>query len=196
MICLCLATRNAHKTREFFDMLRGEICLTDLSDHREIGPVAEDGATFEENARIKAQIVSRQVPGLVLADDSGLEVESLGGAPGVYSARYAGPGATDAANRKKLLDELERLATALPQTARFRCVLALARGGEVIATFSGTVGGHVVRAERGALGFGYDPLFQPDGFGKTFAELSADQKNKISHRALAVSKLRAFLFNT
>jgi len=174
-------------------MLGGEICLTDLSIRPEIGPVPEDGITFEENARIKAKAVSRQVPGLVLADDSGLEVDSLGGAPGVYSARYAGQGATDAANRRKLLEEMRRLAANAPRTARFRCVLALARDGEVITTFVGVVEGGVVGAERGAAGFGYDPLFQPSGFAKTFAELSATEKNAISHRAVAVSKLRTFL---
>ena len=193
MICLCLATRNAHKMREFSGILRGEVCLRDLSDYPEIGAVPEDGITFEENARIKAKIVSRQVRGLVLADDSGLEVDSLGGAPGVYSARYAGQGATDAANREKLLEEMGRLAANPKRTARFRCVLALARGGEVIATFEGAVEGQVVRAERGVLGFGYDSLFQPNGFGKTFAELSAAEKNAISHRAMAVSRLRDFL---
>jgi XTP/dITP diphosphohydrolase len=193
MIDLCLATRNAHKTREFLEMLRGEICLTDLSEHPEIGPVPEDGITFEENARIKAQVVSREVPDLVLADDSGLEVDSLGGAPGVYSARYAGQRATDASNRQKLLQEMRRLAANAPRTARFRCLLALARGGEVIAIFHGFVEGEIVRAERGAAGFGYDPLFQPNGFEKTFAELSAAEKNAISHRAVAVSKLREFL---
>ncbi len=196
MISLCLATRNPHKTREFLEMLGGEICLTDLSEHPEIGPVPEDGITFEENARIKAKTVSRQVPGLVLADDSGLEVDSLGGAPGVYSARYAGEGATDGANRQKLLEEMGRLATNSPRTARFRCVLALAHGGEVIATFEGAVEGKVVRAERGLLGFGHDSLFQPNEFGKTFAELSAEEKNAISHRARAVSQLRTFLSTT
>ena len=193
MLCLCLATRNAHKTREFLEMLGEEICLTDLSAHPEIGEVPENGSTFEENARCKAVVVSRQRPGLVLADDSGLEVDSLGGAPGVFSARYAGEDATDAANRRKLLQEMARLAADAPRTARFRCRLALARCGQVIATFGGVVEGEVVRAERGAAGFGYDPLFQPNGFGKTFAELSASEKNAISHRAVAVAKLRNFL---
>jgi XTP/dITP diphosphohydrolase len=193
MISLCLATRNAHKTREFLEMLGGEICLTDLSEHPEIGPVPEDGFTFEENARIKAKIISGQVAGLVLADDSGLEVESLGGAPGVYSARYAGEGATDAANRQKLLAEIGGLAADAAGTARFRCVLALARHGKVIAIFDGNVEGEIVTVERGAGGFGYDPLFQPNGFEKTFAELAAPEKNAISHRAMAVSKLRSFL---
>ena len=181
--------------REFSGILRGEVCLRDLSDYPEVGAVPEDGITFEENARIKAKIVSRQVRGLVLADDSGLEVDSLGGAPGVYSARYAGEDATDAANRQKLLDEMARLSADAPHTARFCCLLALARGGEIIATFAGVVEGEVVRTGRGLAGFGYDPLFQPNGFRKTFAELSAGEKNAISHRAMAVSKLRDFLRN-
>jgi XTP/dITP diphosphohydrolase len=138
-------------------------------------------------------VVSRQLPGLVLADDSGLEVDSLGGAPGVFSARYAGEGATDAANRGKLLEEMARLAADAPRTARFRCVLALARGGEKIATFEGVVEGEVVRAERGAAGFGYDPLFQPNEFPETFAELPAATKNSISHRGRAATKMKQFL---
>ncbi len=193
MLCLCLATRNAHKTREFIEMLGEEICLTDLSAHPEIGEVPENGRTFEENARLKAVAVSRQLPGLVLADDSGLEVDSLGGAPGVFSARYAGARATDAANRRKLLAELAQLASDAPRTARFRCLLALARGGEVIATFEGVVEGEVVRVERGAAGFGYDPLFQPNEFSETFAELPAATKNSISHRGRAVTKMKQFL---
>ena len=196
MISLCLATRNAHKTREFLEMLGEDICLTDLSAYPEIESVSEDGISFEENARIKAGVVSRRVPGLVLADDSGLEVDSLGGAPGVYSARYAGEGATDAANRKKLLAEMGRLTGDAARTARFRCVLALARGGEIVAIFDGDVEGEIVPAERGAGGFGYDPLFRPNGFEKTFAELAPAEKNAISHRAIAVSKLRSFLRKT
>ena len=190
---LFLATRNAHKTREFAELLGADFALEDLGAHPEIDEVVEDGATFAENARRKARAVSRQRPGLVLADDSGLEVDSLGGAPGVFSARYAGGDATDAANRRKLLEEMARLAADAPRTARFRCVLALAREGEAIATFEGAVEGEVVRAERGAAGFGYDPLFRPNGFGKTFAEFSASEKNAISHRAAAVMKLQNFL---
>lgn len=174
-------------------MLGAEFALEDLRGHPEIDEVIEDGATFAENARLKVVAISRQLPGLVMADDSGLEVDSLGGAPGVYSARYAGEGATDETNRRKLLEEMARLSPGSSRAARFRCVLALARGGAAVATFDGAVEGRVVCAARGAGGFGYDPLFQPMGFEKTFAELSPAEKNAISHRAAAVAKLRSFL---
>ena len=193
MLSLCLATRNAHKTREFVEMLGAEIAIEDLSAHPEIEEVLEDGATFAENARRKAVTVSRLLPGFVLADDSGLEVDSLGGAPGVYSARYAGAGATDAQNRRKLLAELARLDAAAGRGARFRCVLSLARTGREIASLEGTVEGEIARSERGAAGFGYDPLFQPNEFSKTFAELPAATKNSISHRGCAVTKMKQFL---
>ncbi|MGB8340878.1 MAG: RdgB/HAM1 family non-canonical purine NTP pyrophosphatase [Chthoniobacterales bacterium] len=192
MIRLLLATRNRHKTREFTEMLGTEFCLTDLATHPEVPEVPERGCTFAENARLKATTVSRLLPGFVLADDSGLEVDSLGGAPGVYSARYAGKGATDAANRRKLLDAMAELPPEAPRSARFRCVLVLARAGEVIAIFDGAAEGEIVRVERGTAGFGYDPLFRPNGFDETFAELSAMQKNALSHRGAAVARLREF----
>ena len=173
-------------------MLGAEFCLTDLAARPEIPEVPESGCTFAENARLKAATVSRLLPGLVLADDSGLEVDSLGGAPGVYSARYAGNGATDAANRHKLLDAMAELPPEAPRSARFRCVLVLARAGEVMVIFDGTVEGEIVRVERGAAGFGYDPLFRPNGFDETFAELPAAQKNALSHRGAAVAQLREF----
>jgi XTP/dITP diphosphohydrolase len=190
---LLLATRNAHKTREFAEILGDEFILKDLCAHHDIAKVKETGATFEENARLKAEFVSRRLPGLVLADDSGLEVDSLGGAPGIFSARYAGANATDEANRRKLLEELSKLRSDAPRRARFRCALALARDGEVLAVFEGLVGGEIVRRARGAAGFGYDPLFQPDGFSKTFAELPAATKNSISHRGRAVARMAHFL---
>lgn len=174
-------------------MLGGEFALQDLRIHPEIGEVIEDGATFAENARLKAVAISQQLPGLVLADDSGLEVDSLGGAPGVYSARYAGKGATDEVNRRKLLEELAQQAPGSSGAARFHCVLALARGGEVLTTFEGAAEGRIISGPRGEGGFGYDPLFQPNGFKKTFAELLPAEKNAISHRAAAVAQLRSFL---
>src|SRR2546423_2855658 len=173
VISLLLATHNKDKVREFRELLGKEFALDDLSAHPEISDVLETGATCEENARLKARAVSRQAPGLVLADDSGLEVDSLGGAPGIFSARYAGDGATDEANRHKLLEELACLGSAAPRTARFHCVLALAREGKVLATFDGAIEGEIIRQARGAGGFGYDPLFRPNGFRETFAELSA-----------------------
>ncbi len=193
MHALLLATRNAHKVREFAEMLGEEFALADLSGYPEIGEVVEDGATFVENATLKAVTVSRQVPGLVLADDSGLEVDSLGGAPGVFSARYAGPAANDAANRRKLLADLAQFGAVAARNARFRCVLVLARAGEFIASSEGAAEGRIVTEERGAAGFGYDSLFQPTGFEQTFAELTAPQKNALSHRAVAVAKLQKFL---
>ncbi len=153
----------------------------------------EDGATFEENARLKAVSVSRQVPGLVLADDSGLEVDSLGGAPGVYSARYAGERATDAENRRKLLEAMAHLPPGAERRARFRCVLVLAQHGRALGTFEGVAEGEMIATERGAAGFGYDPIFRPDGFDKTFAELSAAEKNALSHRGAAAEQVRRFL---
>ncbi len=190
---LFLATRNAHKTQELAQILGPGFALEDLRSRPEIGEVVEDGATFLENARLKAVTVSRQLPGLVLADDSGLEVDSLGGAPGIFSARYAGVGATDEANRRRLRDELGALAESSLRAARFRCVLVLAREGDVLASFEGSVDGQILRTERGEGGFGYDPLFQPNGFEKSFAELTPVEKNAISHRAAAAAKLRSFL---
>lgn len=174
-------------------MLGGDFALQDLRSHLEIGEVVEDGETFAANAQLKAVTVSREVPGLVLADDSGLEVDSLGGLPGVRSARYAGEEASDAANRKKLLGALAALPAGASRTARFRCVLVLARGGEVVGVFEGAAEGAIIEMERGAEGFGYDPLFLPTGFERTFAELSRAEKNALSHRGAAVAQLRTFL---
>ena len=193
MIQLQLATRNLHKTREMGELLGAQFILLDLMGHPEIAPVNENGATFAENARLKAVMISRQLPGLVLADDSGLEVDSLGGEPGIFSARYEGESATDAQNRKKLLAKLGERPFGSREAARFHCVLALARAGELVATFSGSVEGEIIDAERGENGFGYDSLFRPDGFEKTFAELSSAEKNPISHRGVAAQKLREFL---
>lgn len=190
MPTLILATRNLHKVREFREILGPDFALDDLSTHHEIDEVVEDGASFAENARLKSVTVSRQLPGLILADDSGLEVDSLGGAPGIFSARYAGEESNDAENRRKLLAELD---VKNERTARFRCVLSLAQNGEEVAVFEGTVEGEIVAAERGAGGFGYDPLFQPLGLTRTFAELSEREKNQLSHRAAAVGQLRKFL---
>ncbi|HEY3602154.1 MAG TPA: RdgB/HAM1 family non-canonical purine NTP pyrophosphatase [Chthoniobacterales bacterium] len=193
MISLLIATRNAHKTREFAGLLGPEFVLEDLRSHPHLAEVVEDGATFAANARIKALAVSRQLPGLVLADDSGLEVDSLGGAPGVFSARYAGLGATDEANRRKLLAELAKRGPDAARTARFRCALVLARDGHVLAICEGSVAGEIVRQARGSAGFGYDPLFQPNGLSETFAELSPVVKNAISHRGCALTKLKPLL---
>ncbi len=166
--------------------------IRDLVGVTEFPEIDETGKSFEENAILKAVETSRHFPDLlVLADDSGLEVDALQGAPGIYSARYAGVGATDAENIKKLRNELDSSGTgATPVSGRFRCCLALARGGQLIRTFEGAVEGVIVNTPRGGSGFGYDPVFQPNGFDRTFAELSADEKNAISHRARAIRSLR------
>ena len=188
---LLLATRNAHKTREFAEILGPEFVVRDLSAEVEAPIIEETGETFAENAILKALPISERFPDtLVVADDSGLEVDALRGAPGVYSARYAGPGATDHENVRKLLAELGRSSTSPPFVARFRCVLALARAGKVTKTVEGVVEGTIVDVPRGTGGFGYDPVFQPAGSMQTFAEFSAEEKNRISHRARAIRLLR------
>jgi XTP/dITP diphosphohydrolase len=190
---LILATRSAHKSREFRELLGDDFNISDLSSYPAIEMPNETGATFAENAILKAITVSkdRQLQNwFVVADDSGLEVDALGGAPGIYSARYAGEPASDAANIDKLLRELGNVAT---RSARFRCVIALARAGNVLGTFEGLVEGEIVDPPRGTGGFGYDPVFQPVGFQKTFAEVAFESKNRISHRANAITRLRKAL---
>jgi XTP/dITP diphosphohydrolase len=186
-----VSTRNAHKLVEIRQILGPSFELLDLSSVPALGEVEETGTTFEENAALKALAASAHFGGWVLADDSGLEVDALGGAPGVYSARFSGEGATDVTNRALLLEKL----TAVPagqRSARFRCVIALARGGEVLAHFSGAVEGAIIQSEKGAGGFGYDPLFVPEGFGETFAELGAETKNSLSHRGCALAGLKSW----
>lgn len=189
---LLLATRNSHKTREFTQILGDGFDVRDLADVAELPVVEETGLTFEANAILKAVETSKHFQELVVADDSGLEVNALQGAPGIYSARYAGEHATDAANVAKLLAELGRCDPA-PHSARFRCSLALAREGKVLGIFEGVVEGTIVRTPRGSAGFGYDPVFQPAGLTQTFAEISPSEKNRISHRARAIQSLRAAL---
>jgi XTP/dITP diphosphohydrolase len=191
---LLIATHNTHKTREIQQILGGIFCVTDLTSHPEMPVATESGATFDENARIKATEASRRFSGLVLADDSGLEVDALNGAPGVRSARYAGEDADDERNRERLRAELLRInADGRKQTARFRCVMALARSGKVIATFEGSVEGAIINQPKGERGFGYDSLFVPEDYTETFAQLSAEVKNRISHRARALEQARDFL---
>jgi XTP/dITP diphosphohydrolase len=189
---LLLATRNSHKTREFAEILGAGFEIRDLADAAELPVVDETGLTFEANAILKAVEISKHFEELVVADDSGLEVDALQGAPGIYSARYAGAHATDAANVAKLLAELARQNVAA-RPARFRCALALAQRGELLRTFEGVIEGKIVDQPRGSAGFGYDPVFQPHGFEQTFAELSPVEKNRISHRAQAIRLLLAEL---
>jgi XTP/dITP diphosphohydrolase len=191
---LIVATRNAHKTREIKQIFGSASAVRDLTAHPEISEVIETGTSFEENAQLKAIAVSTKLTGLVIADDSGLEVDALGGAPGIQSARYAGVNASD---KQKIGKLLRQLATVDPKSherrARFRCVLAVACKGQLLATFEGVVEGRIAERPCGSHGFGYDPIFIPDGFEKSFAELPIDVKNNISHRAEAMRKLRAKL---
>jgi XTP/dITP diphosphohydrolase len=185
------ATGNPGKLREF--KLAGEVLGIDiepLADLKSIPAPDEDGATFEENARLKASYYSRFAPGLLFADDSGLEVDALGGAPGVYSARYAGAKATDDTNNCLLL---ERLGDEPKRTARFVCVIALAEGGEVRRTFRGEVEGEILREARGPGGFGYDPLFFYPPFGCSFGEVDGPEKFGVSHRGKALRGMLDYL---
>jgi XTP/dITP diphosphohydrolase len=191
MRLLLIATSNPGKLRDFAGAaaLHG-IVVDSLSGFDSLPSVREDGATFEANARQKAEHYSRFAPGeIVLADDSGLEVDALGGAPGVLSARYAATSpegnADDHANNVRLLREL---AGASDRTARFVCVIAAARDGRTLATFRGQAEGRILEAPRGSGGFGYDPLFLFPAFGKTFAELTPQEKAGVSHRGAAFRK--------
>ena len=184
---LVLATRNAHKAREFQELLGDQFQITDLGSLPPLKLPEETGSTFEQNAVLKAVTVGKMVDKLVIADDSGLEVDALDGAPGIFSARYAGVKAGEAANIDKLLLELKNMAQ---RSARFHCVIALARAGDVLGTFEGIVEGTIVEVRRGSSGFGYDPVFQPSGFNQTFAEMAPKLKNRVSHRAKAFAALR------
>jgi XTP/dITP diphosphohydrolase len=187
VIELIVATRNSDKTREIQHILGPEFRVGDLEAHPEVSEIRETGTSFEENAKLKALAASRQLAALVFADDSGLEVDALGGAPGIYSARYAGANATERSKIEKLLGELARVRAADDQRrARFRCVVALARNGSFLGTFEGVVEGRIADQMRGDVGFGYDPIFIPEGFEQTFGELAPEVKNTISHRAKAM----------
>jgi XTP/dITP diphosphohydrolase len=187
---LLLASRNPHKTREFRELLKKEFLIDDLNSFPQIKVAEETGATFVENATLKAVSVSERRNSFTIADDSGLEVDALGGAPGIYSARYAGEKASDQENVTKLLRELKG---ATSRSARFCCVIALAKNEKLLGIFEGTVEGVIVDRPRGTNGFGYDPVFQPNGFERTFAEMAAELKNEISHRAKAIAVLRETL---
>jgi len=193
MIRLLIATRNTHKTREFSEILGEGFEVRDSSNEFEIPVAEETGATFAQNAILKAAATSKHFEDFVVGDDSGLEVDALEGAPGIYSARYAGEGASDEENIAKLLGELAKHPKRDSYSARFRCVLALARQGRILGTFEGAVEGVIVAPARGTDGFGYDPVFQPAGLTQTFAELPAGQKNEISHRGEAIRALRTAL---
>ena len=189
MDLIVLGTRNEGKAAELRILLRGVAArLESLREHPDVKLPPETGATYRENAIAKARAVHDALRVPALGDDSGLEVDALEGAPGLYSARYAGPDATDHANNEKLLQALTGLPAA-KRTARFRCVLALVAGSEAPRVFEGSCEGRILEAPRGRDGFGYDPVFQPDGETVSFAELEPERKNQISHRARAAREL-------
>lgn len=187
-----IASKNSGKIKEIKAYLSElGIEIFSLLDMFSFNDIAETGNTFEENAFIKAKALFDIVKLPVLADDSGLEVDALSGAPGVYSARYAGPGASDSDNIRKLLDELQDVQPD-SKTARFKCILVLYDGISK-RSFEGACEGRIIDSTRGDEGFGYDPVFVPNGYEKTFAELGLKVKNKLSHRAKALKSLQDFL---
>jgi XTP/dITP diphosphohydrolase len=192
MQTLLIATRNGHKTREIGQILGSGWNVRDLGSLPHAPNIEETGATFEENAALKAITISKIFTGLVLADDSGLEVDALEGAPGVRSARFAGPNATDAENRFLLVQKLRNLG-GHEFPARFRCVMVLASQSELLGSFGRVVRGKVVLEERGESGFGYDSLFIPQGYTETFGELQSEIKNSLSHRGRALAQVLEFL---
>ncbi len=181
---LLVATRNRHKLEEIRAIFTAPGLLLEGVDGIEGLPeVEEDGLTFEDNAKKKAVTLARAAKRWALADDSGLEVDALGGEPGVYSARYAGEPVDYEANNKKLLKNMAGL---LNRKARFRCVIALSDADGRAEVVEGVCEGKITESSRGDNGFGYDPVFIPDGYSMTFAEMPAEMKNGISHRALAL----------
>jgi XTP/dITP diphosphohydrolase len=187
---LYLATSNPGKVKEF---LGGGLDVELLPGLKDLAAPEETGETFEENAVLKALYYAQQAPGPVLAEDSGLEVDALGGAPGVYSARYAeraGEGAGDEANNAYLLRQLQGVAE---RRGRYVCVIALAEGANLLGTFRGTVEGEIVDERRGEGGFGYDPYFYCGALGKTFGEASLEEKAGVSHRGEAIRKVAEWI---
>lgn len=188
-----IATHNPGKVKEFKEILEPK--GYDVKSLAEIGfteEIEETGHTFEENAILKAEAVAKAVNKMVIADDSGLSIDNLGGRPGVYSARYAGEQKDDHTNIEKVLSELKGIEKE-QRTARFRCALAVSIPGEETKTVEGHVEGYIAEEPRGEYGFGYDPIFIVKDKDKTMAELTSDEKNKISHRADALKKLSKLL---
>jgi XTP/dITP diphosphohydrolase len=186
---LVFATNNSHKIEEISDLLGNSFVLKSLKDLEITDDIPEDYHTLEENALFKARYINKLTGMNVFADDTGLEIEALNGRPGVHSARFAGAGKNFEANIDKVL--LLMTGTA-DRRARFRAVIALIFNGSEYK-FEGKVDGTIITERRGKQGFGYDPVFVPDGKNKTFAEMNLDEKNKISHRAIAFIKLKEFL---
>jgi XTP/dITP diphosphohydrolase len=194
---LCIATRNAHKTQEMAPVLspfwevKSSIDYPEMEAHEEI---EETGDSFLANATLKAVATSQVITDFVLADDSGLECDALAGAPGVFSARYGGIPSSVEKNNAKLIQELERVGATTPQqrSARFRCVLVLAKEGEVLGSFDGTCEGTIALGPKGTHGFGYDPLFIPQGYARSFGQLTEKTKISLSHRGLALKNFVAW----
>lgn len=187
---LIVATRNAHKTAEIRAMIGDRFEVLNANDFPECPQIEETGTTFLENARLKAEGISRVVDGWVLSDDSGLEVDALDGAPGVWSSSFGGEEGNHALNNARLMTGM---AGKTDRRARFRCTMVIAREGIEQANFSGTVEGRILDSPRGGHGFGYDPLFIPDGYEQTFAELGEDVKNTLSHRSRALAQVVGYL---
>lgn len=187
---LVIATKNQGKAREVARILEGmEYKIISLADYPDAPDVEETGETFVENAELKARAYAEFTGELTLADDSGLEVDALGGAPGVYSSRFA---PTDAERNSRLLDLMKDVEEGA-RTARFRCVIAIAEPGRVVRTCEGTVEGTIPHSPRGSQGFGYDPVFYLPELGRHMAELSQDEKNAISHRGKALEEAKRML---
>jgi XTP/dITP diphosphohydrolase len=190
---LVIATRNHNKARELKHFLSDlNLEVVSMAQFPDIQPIEEDGKTFEENAVKKATLVALSTGLLTLADDSGLEVDSLDGRPGIFSARYAGEDASDIDNNEKLLKELDGV---INRTARFVCCVALADANGLIATVRGSCEGQIIDECRGNNGFGYDPLFMKNDYNHTFGEIKIDLKNRISHRSRALEKARLAIEN-
>ncbi|MEE4242874.1 MAG: XTP/dITP diphosphatase [Desulfopila sp.] len=185
---IVLATNNQNKVKEFKEILDGfEIEIRSLGDFGPLPGVVEDGSTFDENAYKKAHHYAKVLGLPAIADDSGLVVNALAGAPGVFSARYAGPDATDDENTSKLLENLKNTHD---RSAYFQCVLSIAVPSGPALTYEGRCDGVIIHEKRGEKGFGYDPVFCPVGMDKTFAELPSSEKNSISHRGKALAEVR------
>ena len=190
---MIVATRNKGKVREIREALKGlGLRIYSLSDFRDVPEVEEDGKSFTENALKKARFYSKVFGKLTMADDSGLEVDGLKGMPGIYSARYSGEGASSQKNNEKLLQEMEGISLS-KRGARFKCIIAMVspEGREAMA--EGACKGRIGFREKGKKGFGYDPLFILPKYGKTMAELSLEEKNKMSHRGKALRKIRKII---
>jgi XTP/dITP diphosphohydrolase len=193
---LLVATFNAGKIREIQSLVEAIPCrVLGLESLQPVEPSREDGNTFEANARQKAIYYSQHFPHLTLADDSGLVIDALGGQPGVNSARFVSASATDRRRCQEILRQLETVPDQ-KRNARFVCCLAVAKSGRVLKVFKGTVEGLIAREPRGKNGFGYDPIFLIPELGRTTAELTPDEKNRVSHRGEAMRKFKAWLEST